>query len=185
MGAIGTIIFIILVIYIIARLMRESEAVGNWSHLFENLNIDTNEFYSSVENILKEKQIPDMKTGRENLSEGSMLSHNREYLKFKRKDYIIHICAAPWGEGSFFSWWLRQELSTTDKVLGAIPFIGQTILKARQYKSYYKLDTDSMFRTSVHQSVMEAIDKLTEAKGVRGLTELERKPDLRSQIHSK
>ena len=46
----------------------------------------------------------------------------------------------------------------------------------------FKLDTDGMFRASVQQSVQTAIDKLTNAKGVKGLTELERKPDLRSML---
>lgn len=39
-----------------------------------------------------------------------------------------------------------------------------------------------MFRTSVHQSVLQAIDQITKEKGVRGLTDLERQATFRSEI---
>lgn len=71
-------------------------------------------------------------------------------------------------------------MSDIDQLL--IPFVGSRIVKMRQHQSYYKLDTDSMFRKSVYQCVMAAVDNLTTSKGVRGLSELERTPDVRSMI---
>ena len=45
--------------------------------------------------------------------------------------------------------------------------------------TYYRLDSASMFHATVHQAIQEIIDQMTQAKGLRALTELERKPILR------
>lgn len=180
----GMFLFIVLALIVLLVITGggPSEAIGSWSHLFADMKHDPEAFYSEVEKILEERQIPDVKTARKNFKEGGLLSHQRLYLEVSRGDYIYHICAAPWGTGFFFSWWLRERLSELDAFLIKIPYIGSRIVKARALKSYYRLDTDAMFKASVQQSVMAAIDRLTEAKGIRGLTELERKPDLRSII---
>lgn len=175
-------IFAALIIYIVVKALQKTEAIGNWSHLFPEMQYDPNLFYDLVDSILREKQVPDFHSKKVTISEGGILSHTRLYLEVSRGDYIFHICAAPWGTGFFFSWWVRQKLSDIDQLLILIPFVGSRIVKMRQYQSYYKLDTDSMFRKSVHQCVMAAVDSLTTAKGVRGLSELERTPDVRSII---
>lgn len=176
----AAIIFILIVILIIAILSGKSEATGHWSHLFANMQHDPETFYALVEKTLKERQVPDFKTARKTFSEGGLMSHNRLYLEISRGDYIFHICAAPWGTGFFFSSWTRTKSSGT--IFEKLPFIGKFIAEANQYNTYYKLDTDGMFRSSVHQAVLSAIDSLTEAKGVKGLTEIERQPDLRSSL---
>jgi hypothetical protein len=45
--------------------------------------------------------------------------------------------------------------------------------------TYYRIDTALMFQTAVHGAVQEVIDRLTKAKNLRPLTELERKPIMR------
>lgn len=179
---IGFLIFLVLIIYIVVKVLQKTEAIGNWSHLFPDMQHDPNSFYDLVENMLRERQVPDFYSKKITISEGGLLSHNRLYLEVSRGDYIFHICAAPWGTGFFFSWWVRQKMSDIDQLLILIPFAGSRIVKMRQHKSYYKLDTDSMFRKSVHQAVLAAVDSLTTAKGMRGLSELERTPDVRSMI---
>ena len=179
---IGFLIFVVIIVYIVVKVLQKTEAIGNWSHLFHDLQHDPETFYDLVEKILHERQVPDFVSSRITLKEGGLLSHTRLYLEISRGDYIFHICAAPWGTGFFFSWWVRQKMSDIDQLLILIPFVGSRIVKMRQYQSYYKLDTDSMFRKSVHQCVLAAIESLTSAKGVRGLSELERTPDVRSMI---
>ena len=180
----GTLILILVIVSIVIVIVtaRKTEAIGNWGHLFADMQQDSEEFYKLVEEILKANQVPGIHTRRMLIKEGGLFSYQRVYLEVIRGEYTFHICAAPWGKGFFFSWWLREEVSDLDAFIKKIPIIGPPIYKIRQYKPYYKLDTDGMFRTSVHQSVLAAIDELTEAKGMRGLTELERKPDLRAII---
>lgn len=45
--------------------------------------------------------------------------------------------------------------------------------------TFYRMDTANMFYTGVQNAVMEAVDQLTTAKGVRALTDDERKPIMR------
>ena len=45
--------------------------------------------------------------------------------------------------------------------------------------TFYRVDTASMFYTAVQKAVTDAVDQLTTAKGVRGLTPEEKKPIMR------
>ncbi len=45
--------------------------------------------------------------------------------------------------------------------------------------TFYRMDTANMFYTAVHNAVTDAVDQLTTAKGVRGLSAEERKPIMR------
>lgn len=167
-------ILILLVFLVILYLFyNRSARIGNWSHLFGGMQHDPNVFYDQVEEFLNEHEVPEFRINRITIKEEGVLSYQRLYLEVIRGDYIFHICAAPWGTDFFFSWWLRHRTNNFQLLLAKYSIVSQE-------EAYYKLDTDTMFRTSVHQAVLSAIDKLTASKGVRALTELERKPDLRS-----
>jgi hypothetical protein len=57
-----------------------------------------------------------------------------------------------------------------------VPLIGWFYERFFAPKTYYRIDTMLMFQSAVHSAMMEAIDEQTNLKGVRGLTEDERKP---------
>jgi hypothetical protein len=67
--------------------------------------------------------------------------------------------------------WVRYVL--------VIPVIGRLMNRFFLPATYYRIDTASMFRSAIHNSVQEVIDQIIKAKGLRALTELERKPVLR------
>jgi len=48
--------------------------------------------------------------------------------------------------------------------------------------SYYRIDTALMFQESIRLAVLEVLDEMTKAKGLRVLSESERKPILSSLI---
>lgn len=158
----------------------KKERIGNWNHLYGNVQYDPERFYTQVEEILTEKEVPEFESRRTTYKEEGVLSHQRLYLEISRGDYVFHICAAPWGKDFFFSWWLNFRVNNFYLLLTRIPGIGTIIINANQKETYYELDSNTMFRTSVHQAVLAAIDMLTDGTGARGLTELERKPDLKS-----
>jgi hypothetical protein len=62
-----------------------------------------------------------------------------------------------------------------DAVL-ATPFIGSLYCRVFAPVTFYRLDTEGMFRASVHAAVLETIDGLPKANGVRALAADERKP---------
>jgi hypothetical protein len=67
--------------------------------------------------------------------------------------------------------WVRYVL--------AIPLIGWLIDRLFLPPTYYRIDSASMFRAAINQAVQEVVDQMRDAKGLRALTELERKPILR------
>lgn len=60
-----------------------------------------------------------------------------------------------------------------------IPIVGYVYSKLFNPITYYKIDTATMFQEAVRLSINEVIDAMTKEKGIRGLSELERKPMMR------
>lgn len=221
-----------------AKLGKASNVISHWHHPIENFQTSAMEFYFAVEQALAPKQIPEYSTSRVDWREGGVLSGRREYLRVKRGKLVFDICAAPFGSGFFFSWWLAEAppswgllwaffivfagfvfmticvqamgilagtfwgivgliaafwllgylirqgkiggSSLEDAVL-AIPLFGGLYERLFKPPTYYKMDTAIMFQSMVHGAVLDVIDPLLHIKGVRALSELERKPIMRER----
>ena len=156
-----------------------SMVISHWYNLMENLQASPKEFYASVEESIQKRQVPNIKISHVDWKEGGILSAKREYLRIKRNENIFDICGAHFGNGFFVSWWLCGIPSGFLYLLTRIPIIGLFIEWFIKPDTYYKMDTALMFQQSIHAAVMEAVDGLTQAKGLRALSELERKPIMR------
>ncbi len=80
--------------------------ISHWNHRFDGMQQSSHDFYAEVERRLGTQNVGDMKAERVNLSEGGVFSAKREYLQVRRKEHVFHVCAAPFGNGFFISWWL-------------------------------------------------------------------------------
>lgn len=204
--------------------------LSHWSKLLEGLQASPQEFYASVEEAVKARQIPGAELSRVDWHEGGILSARREYLRVMRGRYMFDICGAPFGNGFFVSSWLAEAQSPFgplalaalilyglvgiafsfkqfgfflglfvaaiglpvvfwiftrwmntvregwDDPLVAMPFLGPLYERIFRPQTYYKIDTYLMFQAAVHAAVMEVVDGLTTAKGLRALSESDRKP---------
>jgi hypothetical protein len=65
-------------------------------------------------------------------------------------------------------------------LMGALPLVGPLYERIFSPDTYYKIDTILMFQEAVHNAVLEVVDGMTAAQGLRALTELERKPVLKT-----
>jgi len=158
--------------------------LSHWHKLFEGFQESPQRIYSLLEEAIDKREIPDVKISRISYPEAGALSARREYLRVQRMDHIFDICAAPFGTGFFVSWWLgtpRRLLRLIIWILLIlfVPIVGIIIvilwwISLRQ--TYYRLDTALMFQDSVHSAVLEVIDQVTEGKGLKAMTELEKKP---------
>jgi hypothetical protein len=63
----------------------------------------------AVEGALDRRELPDAQTRRIRWSESGALSPNREYFRIEGSGFAFDICAAPFGTGFFFSWWLTRK----------------------------------------------------------------------------
>lgn len=102
-----------------AKLGKDANVISHWHHPIENFQTSTMEFYAAVAAALKPRQIPDYSVSRIDWREGGVLTARREYLRIKRGKLAFDLCAAPFGTGFFFSWWLA-ELPPTHALLWAI-----------------------------------------------------------------
>jgi hypothetical protein len=162
-----TFLILVFILIIILASVRPSEVISRWHHHFDEFQFSSEEFYKAVEHGIKRREVPHALVGTNTFFEGSVVSHRRAYFKVSNGGYTFDICAAPYGKSFFVSWWLRESKSAIELLFARFfPFANQ--------KTYYQLDTESMFRESIHHAVLEAIDAMTKEKGIRGPSELER-----------
>lgn len=198
--------------------------------MIEGLQEPPLEFYRDVEAAVIRRSVPDTKFERIEYKEGGAFSGLRQYLRIRRHREVFDVCAAPFGNGCFVSWWLaevRPELPTiasilivfgylavlgtfanefgvfrgpilfllliplilfavkgmgtpaADDFILMLPLIGKFYERFFSPITYYRIDTSEMFQSVVRRAVDEVVDQLTTAKGLRALTELERKPVMR------
>lgn len=156
---------------------KRADVSGHWSQLIEGLQASSQDFYTRLEAAIQSRGLSDSRTSRIHWREGGALSAKREYLRVRRKKIVFDVCAAPYGNGFFVSWW-SGDLRTFMDALRDMPLLGAFLIAMRPM-TYYKADTEIMFRTSVHLAVQEVVDGLTKAQGLRALSEAERRPVLK------
>lgn len=161
---------------------RESIPFARWYQLIEGLQDSSQRFYASVEEAVKKRNIYDVKISRVDYRESGIFSAKREYLRVKWKKYIFDICAAPFGNGFFISWWLGSSPSKIMALIYMIPFFGPLLVRTFKPETYYQLDSTAMFQESISRAVLEVVDDATEKNGLRSLSELERKPILQDMF---
>jgi hypothetical protein len=152
--------------------------ISNWDTYFPDLPFSTMDCYASVQEIMKKREIPGIGYFTVDLKEhAGFFGNKRVYLRVMNGPTNFDICAAPYGTGFFVSWWFgEQKLGCLTRILLYVPIVGAYIKAKLEFKSYYILDTQSMFQHATHTAVLESIDTITSEKGLRVLTELERQP---------
>ncbi len=173
---IAILLFTILIISFLKKGIPTLNA--NWNTLLDNFEYSTQDFYKLLTVELESHGIKKIKIEEKYISIGNAISVKRLYLRVKWKNYTYDCCLAPYGNGTFVSWWMFTEKTGMELLLSKIPFVGNYLVKAFFPVTYYSMDTASMFRTYAQASVLKVIDEITNDKGVRALTEAERKPIL-------
>lgn len=75
--------------------------------------------------------------------------------------------------------YLNRTREGWDDFLVAIPLLGRAYERLFRPQTYYKIDTAEMFRQAVHGAVLEVVNGMLEAKGLRKLSETDTKPMLK------
>ena len=162
---------------------RKSIPFSNWNTMIQGLDYSPQEFFGLVEEAIQHKNIDDLKITRIKMGEGGVLSAKREYLRVSRKRLVFDICGAPFGNGFFVSWWLGETPSGLAALLLSIPYVGGVVhFFANMFKpeTYFSYDTRAMYRSLIHDAVTNVVDHITEDKGLRSLTQDEKKPYMKS-----
>lgn len=156
-----------------------TETISHWHQMIPGMSQSSQEFYTMVEEGIANLQLKNVRVERIMMAEGGIFSAKREYLQIRRDAQVFHVCAAPYGPSFFISWWLGSVEKGILALLSLWPFIGPLILRYLRPMTYFKMDTTLIFQSLTHGAIMEALDSLTQAKGLRALTPDERKPVMR------
>jgi len=178
-GGVLVAIFFIVAIYRFFRGWRQSNALGHWNHQVDDFQFSSHEFYNKLESALKTSKIEGLETKTVYHHEGIwFVSPKRMYLRVIWKGKIIDICAASFGKGFFFSWWLFEKIMLWEIIIMSFPIIGNLLVNFFNPMTFYRIDTASMFQSYVHTYVLNLIDEITKENNIQGLTEAQRKPML-------
>ena len=150
-----------------------TQVISHWSHFFHNFSLSSDLFYSELERILNSHSMPNASIGRIKHKEGGILSASREYLRIKHGDLVFDVCAAPFGKDFFISWWLYEIEGPLRNVLKSTK-VGNLLNARAAKRTFYQVDEEDMFRSCVHECILEIVAKVTEGKGLRELTDKER-----------
>lgn len=177
---VGFLVFILFIIFIISIIRKPKEDYhSNWSTLLPNFKFSTKEFYKLVRSEMESHEISDLSFKEVSLKTGSIFSSERLYLRVRWNEYYYDLCFAPFGDGCFVSWWLIFETSEGEEIFSKTPLIGEWIRRTFYRKTFYKIDTASMFMTYAHNAVLSVIDEITKSSGIR-ISQEDRKPILKN-----
>jgi len=106
---------------------KKADVLSHWYVLVPGFSTLTKEFYATVEQELKHREVPGLTLTREEFAEGGLLSDKRQYLRMTRERLVFDVCAAPFGTSYFFSCRFA-ELPLTAKVSQLLVLLLATIL---------------------------------------------------------
>jgi hypothetical protein len=87
-----------------SRFFRKNvEVLNHWISFVDGFQITPGDFYTKLKQKLTERNIPKMEVSEINIQEGGLLSEKRVYLRMLRERFVFDVCAAPFGNGFFFS----------------------------------------------------------------------------------
>lgn len=164
------ILLIIIGIIVFMYYRTRYESKYPWQHFYDGFAFSANDFYAKVKAGLEERKITNISVTTESFLESHIFSDKREYLKITRAEYVFYLCAAPYGTGTFVSEWLCVKREGN---INRIPIVSKLMGKDRNDKSFYQIDTEAMTRMAIHSTMIDVLNTMTTASGVRGLTELE------------
>jgi len=165
-------IFLFLFIWLLSILVRPKTAMKHWHH-FLGYRFSSDDLYQKIISEIEMRKIPDIDWRYHQYFEAGIASARREFLCIQFKKYSLDVCCFPYGTGTYISWWLGEE---DPGILSRIPIINSLLGKNPLYQSYYQIDTATFFQSAVHDAILAVIDKLSNAKGLRQLSDIERQP---------
>jgi len=82
---------------------KKAEVLQHWIAFVEGVQFVPTDFYNTVEEELRVRQVPGLEMARVEFAEGGVLSDKRLYLRMLRERLVFDVCAAPFGKAFFFS----------------------------------------------------------------------------------
>lgn len=133
--------------------------------LFENLQLSANEFYTTLGNMIREYQYPDVECRVEELKEGGWLSAKRQYYTIAWNRHKFLVCASPFGKSFFISWWHQEDANRGASLAANFGRLGKAMAGSMESKTFFEVDSQIMFINCITAIIKAAINRVKADKG--------------------
>ncbi len=170
-----SLLILFLIVYLIIG-KRKKELFSHWNTLIDGLSYSTNITYNRIETKLHERKITGVSYKLQNKLTGNIFSVRRMYLVIDWQEFRYEICASPFADSFFVSYWLSIRQSWFKSFIVRIPLLGWVISKLFFRVTYYKIDTANMFHSLVQDCIMNVIDEISKEHDIEPLSETQKAP---------
>jgi len=162
-------LFLIVMLVVLSSVLRatEQETVSSWRQKLPPGQYSSKEIYDTIIMKLETCGVPGITFSGLTYPQGNLFSNRREYLRIFRAHLVFDICAAPFANEFFVSWYMGTTKNMWQGVLTSLPLIGKGIAAGFYRKTFYMQDAEALYRELVHRCVTETIEGVTTVAGVR------------------
>lgn len=176
---IGLLLLYIAIIYYLFFGKRKQELLSHWNILIDGLNFSTEEAYNRVEQDLHNRGVSGLRIKRKNKRIGGWFSSRRTYLVIDWKEFRYEVCAAPFADSFFVSYWMHARQSWFKSFIARIPLLGNLISYLFFRVTYYRVDTSNMFHAIAQESITSMVDEISKAQNKPVLTDEQKTPKMK------
>ena len=132
---------------------------------FENLQLSSQEFYATLESLIKDYQYPSVECKIEEMKEGGLFSAKRKYFTISWERHTYYVCASPFGKSFFISWWHQEGANKGANIAAKFGALGKAVANNMETKTFFEVDNELMFINCITAVIKTAIEKVKIDKG--------------------
>lgn len=154
----------------------DGQILARWQAKLSAVDCSPLEFFDLVQALVEEKEIPDILFSSVARREGGWLTPNRLYLRIRCGRLFFDVSAFVVGGSLIVGWWLHEDSHGVADLLAEIPIFNFILEKTTRAGSYYTVDFIEFFQRTIHDSILQAVDELSEENGLGILPDEARQP---------
>lgn len=137
-----------------------------------NIPLSTQEFYTSIEEIIQREEIQSLRAYRVTHFESGLFSARRESLRIKRKKAVIEICGFLFGQGFYIACRRGRVPSLHKKLFPPEKSkLGKFLDSILSINTFYSNDSEEAFDSMVILSVETVVEFMAKGRGIRSIGE--------------
>lgn len=160
----------------IAMAIKDGQILARWQARLNGVACSSLEFFEIVQASVIAKELPNISFSYVTRREGGWLSPKRVYLRIRYRHLFFDVSAFVVGGSLVVGWWLHEDSHGVADLLAEIPGFGFVLEKTIRAATYYTVDFIDFFQRTIHESILRAIDELSEENGLGILPNEARQP---------
>ena len=135
------------------------------------------EFYELVQLEISSRELEGVGSSFITRRENGLFSPQRTYLRIRQGKLYFDICAFLIGNSFISSYWLHRNAPDAIDLLAELPVLNFLLKHTVLANTYYTVDYVEHFQRSIHESILNVIDGLSEDDDLVFLSEKAPEPN--------